>query len=257
MTLPKHQTSGVHPVPRGRAADAEPEPGDHLVEQQHRTDPSHSSRSPSRKPSRGATRPMLAATGSTTHDRDGFVERGHRRCRAHDGVGHAPVTRPSRARRRRQGALGDAGARRRPAARRRGRGSCPSNFTILSRPWRRGPGGWPTWRPRCPRTPAAPAPCPGTRSQSSSARRDLALRRRAEGRALARRPRCDRLDHRRVGVAQDRGAVALHVVDVARSLDVPDGAPSPRATKYGRSADRPKGAHRRVDASGHPGQATS
>ena len=117
--------------------------------------------------------------------------------------------------------------------------------------WRRGRGGWRVMVASVPlltrRTfstdghPLARWPRPAATSPRGG---------RAEGGAVG-RGRADGLDDRRVGVAGDDGAVALHEVDVA---SVPSTshtwAPSARATKYGRAADRPEGPHRRVHAAG-------
>ena len=78
-----------------RAAPAHPEAGDHLVEDQQRTDPVALGPQPGEEARRpAATRPMLAATGSTMTHATRLVERGHLvvgrdgRLR-HGGGGHA------------------------------------------------------------------------------------------------------------------------------------------------------------------------
>ena len=74
---------------RLRAAPGDPEPGDHLVEDQAaRRRASHSARSPSRNPAAGGTRPMLAATGSTITAATSSSSVGHHVVGRDHRVGH-------------------------------------------------------------------------------------------------------------------------------------------------------------------------
>ena len=174
--------------------------------------------SPSRKPGAGATRPMLAATGSTmTHatssSSSGTTLYGATIVSATAAVGHAGRARAGRAWRRR--------CRPRRAARRRGRGSCRRTSRPSCRPV----------KPRATRMAVIVASVPlltQAHLLDSSARARRSPRRAAPRARSARRSevpstgrRLHRFDDRRVGVAEDDRAVALHEVDVARALDVP------------------------------------
>ena len=94
MTLPKHDEVGRDAERCLRAAGAEPEAGDDLVEDQQRARRVARRRAGLRGTrATGATRPMLAATGSTITHGDVVVELGHhvvrrpRPCRATADLG--------------------------------------------------------------------------------------------------------------------------------------------------------------------------
>ena len=92
----------------------------------------------------------------------------------------------------------------------------------------------------------------GTRRADGLGQADLALGRRAVARAAPGRLG-DRLDHRRVGVAEDDGAVGLDQVDEPPAVGVPDVRALGPFHEVGRAADRAEGPHRRVHAPGnHP-----
>ncbi len=80
----------------------------------------------------------------------------------------------------------------------------------------------------------------------------LGRRRRAEREAAARGIR-HRLDHARIGVAQDRGTPAGDEVDVLAALDVGDVRALRRDEEARGAADRAERAHRRVHAAGDDG----
>ena len=191
-------------------------------------------RSPPRARRRSGRRPASSAASSLY---------GH-----HDRVGDGALGDAGRAG---QPEGGDAAARRRRAARRRGRGSSRRTSGSSGRPV----------APRASRTAviAASVPDDTSRTFSTDGTRVGDRPRRARPRARsARRTTCrrgrgalHRLDDRGVGVAEDRRAPRLHVVDVAAAVGV-DEVRRPRraATKNGSPPTDVERPHRRVDAAG-------
>ena len=127
-------------------------------------------------------------------------------------------------------ALGDAGRARaargwrrrcprRRAGRRGGRGSSRRTSGSCRGRWRRARGAPRSSPPRCPTTRAAPSRPTRHAVADRLGQLDLARGGRAERRAVG-RGALHRLDDLRVGVAEDRRAPRLHVVEVAAAVGV-------------------------------------
>ena len=237
MTLPKHHRSGRTPEPLLRRRRGQPEAGDHLVEEQQRAGPVARRPQPGEEPRLGRRRgPCWPATGSTTttataSSSAGTTLYGATTVSATAAGGHAG--------RAGQALVGHAAAAR--GQQRVGVAVVAAGELDDLRPSGGAPGqaDGATWPPRCPTTPAAPARRRPPGAAASSASRTSPAVGRAVGGAVG-GGRTDGLDDRRVGVAQDRGAVGLHVVDVAAALDVPD-VRRPRPGRRSRACRRPTG----------------
>ena len=239
MTLPKHQRSGVTPDQRGGPARAEPEPGDHLVEDQQRA-------------GGVAGRPQaLEEPGRRRHQVH------VRRDRLHDDAGRRPVELGD-------GVVGhDLGVGDRTGRHPGGPG--PAQHRHAAAPAGEEPVGVPVvaaveldhavpaggaaGEAHCahgglgPRGDQPDLLAPGHALADGLGQEDLARSGSPEGRPPRRRRR-DRRGDDRVGVSEQDGAVGLDEVDVARTLDVGHEGPLAGDDRVGGAADRREGAHR-------------
>ena len=197
---------------------------------------SHSARSPSRNPGRGRDDAHVGGDRLDDHRGHVVVELGHHVVRHDHRLGdrtgrHAGRARAARAWRRR--------CRRRRAGRRWRRGSCRGRSRGGRARCSRGPGAPRCSSPRCPSSSAAPARSSARASAIASASfisrgvgapYDVPSRRRGE----------QRRGDRRVGVAEDDRAVALHEVDVAACPRRPTRT-GPRRGRRRRAGRRPPG----------------
>ncbi len=207
----------MHPEPFGGPAASESEAGDDLIEQQERAGVVARLPHALEEPGAGSDQAHVRGDGLDGHDGDGLVDLGHDVERGHDGVGdrrcrHAVASG--------QALVGDAGTT---------RGQERIGVTVVAAGElddRVAPGGAARQSDRRHRRLGTRRSEPEHLQSGDTATELLGEDDLGLGRcAIARSPGrgggdCGR--HCRVGVTEDARPIALHVVDVAIALDVPD-----------------------------------
>ncbi len=206
---------------------------------------SHSARRPSRNPGCGATTPMLAATGSTMTAATESSSSRHLVVRHDERLGHRAGRHPGCSGDSQRGDAAAAGGEQRiggaveVAVERH-------DAIATSEPAGEPDGGARGFSPGVhqPRLLAAGDPCRDLLGELHLPWCRSAVRRAVGGGSP------DRRGDRRMGVTEDHGAVALHEVDVATTLDVEHVRPLGTGDDVRLATDRLEGADRRVDATG-------